>query len=77
MNRTRMTGLSSGGKMKKAVVLLIALLIAFAVVGCNVAPNVPRVTPYATYGGTYYNNIQGGAYGPPANGNYRAGVDGS
>lgn len=58
----------SGGKMKRFLVLLIAFLIAFALVGCNVAPNVPRVTPYPTYGGNYYNNIQGGAYGPPANG---------
>ena len=54
--------------MKRIFVLLFALLIAFAIVGCNVRPNVPRVTPYAT-NGTYYNNIQGGAYGPPARGN--------
>lgn len=26
----------------------MAILIAFALVGCNVAPNVPRVTPYVT-----------------------------
>ena len=30
--------------MKKAAILLLALLIAFALVGCNVAPNVPGVT---------------------------------
>lgn len=59
---------SSGGEMKRVFVLFIALLITFALVGCNVAPNVPRVTPYTT-NGTYFNNIQGGAYGPPARGN--------
>jgi hypothetical protein len=65
--------------MKRVLVLLIAFLIAFALVSCNVAPNVPRVSPYVTNGnGNYYNNIQGGAYGPPAYGtNNRAGVDGS
>lgn len=34
--------------MKKIFVLLLALCIAFALVGCNVAPTVPRVTPYVT-----------------------------
>ncbi len=34
--------------MKKAVVLILALFIALALVGCNVAPNVPGVTPYTT-----------------------------
>lgn len=34
--------------MKKVIALLIALVIAFALVGCNVSPNVPRVTPYRT-----------------------------
>jgi PBP1b-binding outer membrane lipoprotein LpoB len=32
--------------MKKAAILILALLIAFVLVGCNVAPNVPGVTPY-------------------------------
>lgn len=43
--------------MKKIIVLLMALCIAFALVGCNIAPNVPRVTPYVTNGnGNFYNN---------------------
>lgn len=55
--------------MKRVFVLLIALLIAFALIGCNVAPNAPGVTPYAPngvnynngYGGTnYYNNDNDG-----------------
>lgn len=32
--------------MKKVIVLLMAVLLVSALVGCNVAPNVPRVTPY-------------------------------
>lgn len=66
----------SGGKMKRFLVLLVAVLIVFVFIGCNVAPNVPRATPYPTYS-YYYNSIQGGAYGPPANGNNRISVDGS
>jgi hypothetical protein len=62
--------------MKRYLVLLIAFLIVFALVGCNVAPNVPGVTPNPTYS-YYYNSVQGGAYGPPANGNNRISVDGS
>ena len=34
--------------MKKAAILILALFIAFALVGCNVAPNIPSVTPYPT-----------------------------
>ncbi len=45
--------------MKRVFVLLIALLIAFALVGCNVAPNAPGVTPYAP-NGVNYNNGYGG-----------------
>ncbi len=49
--------------MKRTIVLLITLLIVFVLFGCNVAPNVPRVTPYAT-NGTYYNNAQGNPNNP-------------
>jgi len=60
----RIGPLSSGGKMKKAFVLLIALLIAFALVGCNIAPNVPIVSPYVS-GGAYGNRTP--SYKNPAN----------
>lgn len=43
------------GKVKRIFVLLIAILMAMTLVGCNVAPNVPRVTPYVTGGNYNYN----------------------
>lgn len=45
--------------MKKALVLVIGLLMGLTLVGCNVAPNipvVPTVTPYVTNGYNGYNN---------------------
>ncbi len=37
------------GNMKKAAaVLILTLLIAFALVGCNVASNIPETTSYTT-----------------------------
>lgn len=59
--------------MKKIVVLLLALCIAFALAGCNVAPNTPIVTPYVTNGtGTYNTNNPYGykAYDTNKNGTY-------
>lgn len=38
--------------MKKALVLIIALLFALVFVGCNAAPNIPGVKPYVTNGVT-------------------------
>lgn len=67
-------GLKTGGKMKKVFILLIALLMALALFGCNITPNVPRVTPYGT-NTTRSNNYSGsnGLYGvtgnPGTNGN--------
>lgn len=52
--------------MKKVLVLLMAFVIAIALFGCNIAPNVPRVTPYVT-GGTYTN--PGGTYVVPGTAN--------
>jgi hypothetical protein len=51
--------------MKRVFVLFIALLIAFALVGCNVAPNVPRITPYVTNGNYYNNGGRTGTYAIP------------
>jgi hypothetical protein len=45
--------------MKKVFVLLFALLMALALVGCNVAPNTPGVTPYAPNGVNYFNGYGG------------------
>lgn len=60
--------------MKKIIVLFVALLMVFTLVGCNIAPNVPRVTPYVTDGtGNFYNNTNGNIN--PANANLRNPAD--
>jgi hypothetical protein len=46
--------------MKKIIAIVIVAVFAFVLFGCNVAPNVPGVTPYTTSGtrsnGWNYNN---------------------
>jgi hypothetical protein len=48
--------------MKKAAILILALLVAFALVGCNVAPNIPSVTPYTTARVTPYTTARVSPY---------------
>ncbi len=56
--------------MKRVFILLITLLITIVLVGCNITPSVPNVTPYTN--GTYnYDNTPYGnrtpTYKSPAN----------
>ncbi len=48
--------------MKKAAILILALLLAFIFVGCNVAPNIPSVTPYPTTTVTPYTTARVSPY---------------
>ena len=70
--------------MKKAAILLLVLLIAFTLVGCNVAPNVPGVTttpkitasPYPTTTMSPYVTTPGSVPGYDTNDTYRYGYNG-
>jgi hypothetical protein len=48
--------------MKRLLLFVVVMIMIFALAGCNVAPNVPGVTPYTTPG--TYNTV------PGTNGNY-------
>lgn len=62
--------------MRKVISLVLTVLMVAALVGCNVAPNVPNATPYATNGASDYNT--GNTYGKEFNGydNYTANPNG-
>lgn len=55
-------------EMKKALYLFMAIVMICVLAGCNVAPNVPGVTPYASPGtysspaAPYGNNLNRGTY---------------
>ena len=54
--------------MRKVLFFVVAMAMSCALAGCNVAPNVPGVSPYATPGvyGTapgYGNYVGRGSYG--------------
>ncbi|SHI19203.1 hypothetical protein SAMN02745823_03225 [Sporobacter termitidis DSM 10068] len=58
--------------MKKAWYLILAVVMVCVLAGCNVAPNVPGVTPYAspgTYTSPAYGNNLGRAYNNLTRGN--------